>query len=367
MIHILKLLKEWGTNLKGDWFKNIGPGKISAFILISYTILFGALLYGTRLITFTFHESISWLLSLGVAVIPAYFLTRFLIQKFVYRRIKLIYKLISETKSIEGTLESDPLAALDLDMIERDVKKWMDRKNAEIDHRTQMEQFRKDYIGNVSHELKTPVFNIQAYLQTLQDDAVIQTEPHASFLNKALKNALRLQEIIDDLSLVDKLDAKSRVLEFQNFDLREMTEEIFEELHDLAQQKNIKLLFKEGADDHFMVHADREYIRIALSNLVTNSIKYGKYNGFVKVSFYKLEGNLLVEVSDNGIGISEEHLPHVFDRFYRVDKGRSREQGGSGLGLSILKHIIESHEQKVHIRSKEGVGTTIGFTLNLAN
>ena len=125
-------------------------------------------------------------------------------------------------------------------------------------------------------------------------------------------------------------------------------------------------MFKAGADQYFPVNADREFIRIALSNLVNNSIKYGKYNGFVKVSCYLMEESVLVEVSDNGIGIGEEHLPHVFERFYRADKSRSREQGGSGLGLSIVKHIMEGHHQTLHVRSKEGVGSTFGFTLRKA-
>jgi two-component system phosphate regulon sensor histidine kinase PhoR len=152
----------------------------------------------------------------------------------------------------------------------------------------------------------------------------------------------------------------------QNFDIRELTREVFTDVELKAHEKNINLQFKDGADRSFIVHADKEYIRQILINLIINSLKYGVENGFCKVSFYRMDREVLVEISDDGIGIEEVHLKHLFDRFYRVDKSRSRESGGSGLGLSIVKHILEAHNQSINVRSTPGEGTTFGFTLKLA-
>lgn len=363
----LKPSKELGISLRPDLFKNISPSGLSRLIVLSFIFSFLITWAVMNLINIQFQSWLTWCFIIFITLTLSYILTYFLISQFIYRRVKLIYKLITDfKKKDEQESEFKTFDASDLSQAEEDALKWVERKNAEIDHRTQMEQFRKEYIGNVSHELKTPVFNIQAYLQTIQDDQVIHTDQHLLFLEKAIKNVVRLQEIIDDLSVIDRLDAGVRILDHQVFNIRELTEEVFEEHQGLAQQKNIKLMFKEGAAESFNVLADKEYIRIALSNLVNNSIKYGKYNGFVKVSFYQLDHNLLIEVSDNGIGIPEDHLPRVFDRFYRVDLSRSRDQGGTGLGLSIVKHIIESHNQKLHVRSKSGVGTTFGFTLEIS-
>lgn len=175
-----------------------------------------------------------------------------------------------------------------------------------------------------------------------------------------------MQSIIEDLNIVYKLESGTQILDLQTFDIKNLIEEVFEENASLTAAKNIKLKFKNGAEESIRVEADKEHIQIVLNNLINNSIKYGKVSGYTKVSLYDLDKLVLIEVTDNGIGISEEHIKHVFDRFYRVDKSRSRDQGGSGLGLSIVKHIIESHGQKLHVRSKEGYGTTFGFTLQKA-
>lgn len=347
-----------------DFLKNIGPKGLallisSCFAAISLIFFFILRAAGVSI------TSAGTLIFLILAVsFFAYFLSFYLINYFLYRKIKLIYKIISDRKlSEEAGKDQLQLFNQDLSVVERDTFLWVKRKNQELDQMKEMERFRREYLGDVSHELKTPLFNIQAYLQTLVDDRSLPEEQQTEFLSKALKNATRLQEIINDLTIIHKIESGERALKLQSFNIRELIAEVFEEQQDIAAMKNIKLLFKEGADQDYSVNADREFIRIALSNLVNNSIKYGKYNGFVKVSCYLMEESVLVEVSDNGIGISEEHLPHVFERFYRADKSRSREQGGSGLGLSIVKHIMEGHQQTLHVRSKEGVGSTFGFTL----
>ncbi len=366
MTPILKPLKEWATNLKPELFKNISPDKLAGIIAV---VTAGILLALSALIfVYLKTYNIVIFLFLLIVLVPVliYFLVRYLIQYFIYRRIKLIYKLISDTKLQDADVSSYRTHDLQsLEHAELDAINWIQKKNLEILHIKEMESFRREYIGNVSHELKTPIFNIQAYIQTVLDDEMADQQIALSFLNKALKNASRLQEIIEDLSIVYKLESGEKVLAPEKFNIKELADEVLEDHQSLADQKQIKLMFKAGADEDHLVYADKEYIRIALSNLVHNGIKYGKYNGFVKISIYTLDKKILIEVSDNGIGISEEHLPHVFERFYRVDKSRSREQGGSGLGLSIVKHIADAHHQTLHVRSKEGAGTTFGFTLEL--
>ncbi|HEX5626206.1 MAG TPA: ATP-binding protein [Saprospiraceae bacterium] len=299
--------------------------------------------------------------------LSSFLLIRYGVGQILYRRVKILYKLISETKWSDKSKSDVKLGDSEyLNNVEQDVERYIARKNLEMDHLLQMEQYRKDYIGNVSHELKTPVFNIQGYLQTLIDGAMDDPEVRANFLEKAYKNALRLQSIIEDLSIVHKLESGRQVLDMDTFDMKELVEEVFDENSPIAEKKNIKIRFKLGADETHLVTADKEHIRIVLNNLINNAIKYGKVSGYCKVSLYDMEDSVLAEVSDNGIGIPEEHLKHVFDRFYRVDKSRSREQGGSGLGLSIVKHILEAHGQNLHVRSKVGIGTTFGFTLKKA-
>lgn len=351
--------------MRPELIKNIKPGSLAALISALYTIGilgFSFILFLGKSKSISIYSFL--ILSLVVPIL-FFWPVRFLIQLFIYRRIKLIYKLISETKSQDssyiGYLTQDRQS---LENAEMDAIKWISKKNLEIVHIKEMEAFRRQYIGNVSHELKTPIFNIQAYLQTILDDKFNDPHQSTSFLKKALKNATRLQEIIEDLSIVYKLESGERVLSPEIFNIKELADEVIDEHQSLADQKQIKLMFKTGADEDQMVYADKEYIRIALSNLVNNGIKYGKFNGFVKISIYNLDTKILIEVSDNGIGIAEEHLPHVFDRFYRVDKSRSRESGGSGLGLSIVKHIADAHQQALHVRSKEGAGSTFGFTLD---
>jgi two-component system phosphate regulon sensor histidine kinase PhoR len=203
-------------------------------------------------------------------------------------------------------------------------------------------------------------------LHTLLDGGLYDEKVNMTFLKKAAKNVDRLYTIVEDLSAIARLEAGNLVLEMQAFDIKELTEEVFEDLELKARDKNISLEFKEGASQNYKVLADREYIRQVLTNLVHNSIKYGKVNGLTKIGFYDMDKNILIEVADNGIGIPNHHLLHVFDRFYRVDKSRSRAQGGSGLGLSIVKHIVEAHKQTINVRSTPDVGSTFGFTLEKA-
>ncbi|MEN9609596.1 MAG: hypothetical protein RLZZ628_410 [Bacteroidota bacterium] len=281
----------------------------------------------------------------------------FFTEKFIDNRIKLIYKKITSDKNADAEMPHH------LDEVERKVDEWTAHKDQEIKTLQELEAYRRNYLGNVSHELKTPIFNIQGFLHTLLDGGIHDENVNLSYLQKAAKNAERLQTIVEDLQAISKSDAGEMHLDLQTFDIQKLTQEVMDDMELKAKGRGIKLVFKEGASNGWMVRADRESIRQVLMNLINNSIKYGKDNGQTKIGFYDMDKIVLIEVSDNGIGIARHHLKHVFDRFYRVDKSRSREAGGSGLGLAIVKHIIEAHKQSVHWRSTEGAGSTFGFTL----
>lgn len=244
-----------------------------------------------------------------------------------------------------------------------EVDQWAENQKEEIRKYNSWAEYRRKFVGDISHELKTPIFNIQGYIHTLIDGGLEDHKINVKFLSKAAKNVERLQTIVEDLESISRLESGELILDIQSFDIKELTEEVFEELEIKSREKEIDFDFKQGAAKGFMVEADRETIRQVLVNLIHNSLKYGKENGKTRIGFYDMDKVILVEVADNGIGIPKQHINHVFDRFYRVDKSRSRNQGGSGLGLSIVKHIIEAHKQTINVRSTPDLGSTFGFTL----
>ncbi len=286
------------------------------------------------------------------------------LDHYIYRKIKLIYKTIHSQKvSTEVKASGLNLNRPIIDDVEEEVAQWADREEEQLGQYERFAEYRRRYVGDISHELKTPIFNIQGYLHTLIEGGYNDEKISMKFLKKAAKNVERLQTIVEDLSAISRLESGELMLDFDTFDLRVLTDEVFEELDLKSRETKVELAYKDGHDFKVLVRADRESIRQVLINLVTNSIKYGNAAGATKVGFYDMETYILCEVADNGIGIPEKHLPHVFDRFYRVDKSRSRKKGGSGLGLSIVKHIIEAHQQTINVRSTPGLGSTFGFTL----
>lgn len=289
-----------------------------------------------------------------------------LFEKFVYKRIRNVYKLIHNLKlgkelrnALGDQINDDPLADA-----EREVRDWAKQKASEISKLKEQAQFRKEFLSNISHEFKTPLFATQGYIETLQD-GVIDEDPEIakSFLEKASRNLDRLSYLIQDLEEISKLETGIISLTMERFDIVSLIKECIEDLEGKAKTNNIELKFKGKANHPVYVKADRKRIQQVLTNLIVNSIKYGKKNGKTSISVFTLLDQILVEVTDNGHGIDEKTLPRVFERFYRADKSRSRDIGGAGLGLAIVKHIIEAHEQNVHARSTEGLGTTFGFTL----
>ncbi|MFZ7113831.1 MAG: sensor histidine kinase [Bacteroidota bacterium] len=315
---------------------------------------------------FSLFENI-WIHYISIFIIS--FLATFIIFKslleiFIYRKIKLIYKTITtEKNSKEKTLEKIDLSNDIISNVGKEVIEWEKDRNDEIAQLKQMENFRKEFLGNVSHELKTPLFNIQGYIHTLLEGALDDPEVNVNYLQRASKSVERLTLIVDDLEAISKLESGELILDQRTFDIRDLMNEVFESIELKAKEMDIKVGFKEGSDRQFYVVADKDRIRQVLVNLMINSIKYGKRNGTTLVGFYDMDEKLLIEITDNGIGIDSKHLPRIFERFYRVDKSRSREQGGTGLGLAIVKHIIEAHQQTINVRSTAGIGTTFAFTL----
>jgi len=341
--------------------KNISPRQLSAFTALILSVPVGLLLW--------FVEK-DWLLSLIYFVLLftcSYFLISFVLERFIYRKIKLIYKFIYQTKATkkEETYYKYILPQKSIDEVREDVEAWASEKKEEIDLLRSNEQFRKEFLQNLSHEFKTPIFAIQGYVDTLLHGALENPEVNKRFLEKAATNVERLTDLISDLDEISRLERGELPLIKQNFIIQELVKETFESISIVAEQKNIRCNIKKGCESPLMVFADKEKIRQVLLNLTENSIKYGKQNGTITASMYITDGkHILVEISDDGIGISEKHLPRVFERFYRTDTGRSLDTTGSGLGLAICKHIVEAHGQTIHVRSRENVGTTIGFTLD---
>ncbi len=308
-----------------------------------------------------------WLLLFGVLLVGTYTITIYYLREYIYRRIKLIYKTIHRHKvPKEEKGQAVDLDSHIIDDIERQVTTWAENQQLELDRYKSWAEYRRRFVGDISHELKTPIFNIQGYVHSVLDSDLEDKDTTHYFLKKAAKNIDRLHTIVEDLGAIARLETGNLMLDLQNFDIKELVKEVFEDLEFKALERSISLIFKDRADESWIVRADRESIRQVLTNLVANSIKYGNDCGRTKVGFYDMDRYILVEVADNGIGIPTQHIPHVFDRFYRVDKSRSRVQGGSGLGLSIVKHIIEAHHQTINVRSTPKLGSTFGFTLEKA-
>jgi two-component system phosphate regulon sensor histidine kinase PhoR len=295
-----------------------------------------------------------------------FFLIRLMLEQYVFRRIKLIYKIINDNKKEQIGKGLTKFHEKSIADVNANVVEWATSTKKEIAALKSLEEYRKNYVGNISHELKTPIFTVQAYLHTLLDGGIHDENINIKYLKRAAENVERLQNIVEDLDVISKLESGQFELDMRHFDIKELVSETFMDLQPIAKEKKIKLIFKEGAAQPYQVLGDKDSIRQVMTNLLVNSIKYGNQQGITKVSFYDMDKKILIEVSDNGIGIDEKHLKHLFDRFYRVDTSRSRKQGGSGLGLSIVKHIIEAHGQTIKVRSTPNIGTTFGFTLQKA-
>ncbi len=336
--------------------------KLSVLVLITAS----AVAISIALVNFHFQGSLYYMLvSFGVSFITSFIVFYYLLEKYIYSKIKLIYKLIHNLKlgkdlkdALGEYVSGDPI-----NDVEHEVKEWAREKKKEIDLLKKQEQFRREFLSNVSHEFKTPLFAIQGYVETACDCLHDDPESAKKFLNKAGKNVERLSYLINDLDSISKLETGEIPINYDNFDFVLLAREIMDSMEDKARAKGIVLSFKEKYTTPALVHADREKIRQVMINLIQNSLKYGKENGSTAIKIFELHDQYLIEVTDDGIGIDEKHLPRLFERFYRVDSHRAREVGGTGLGLAIVKHILEAHQQIISVRSTLGIGTTFAFTL----
>jgi two-component system phosphate regulon sensor histidine kinase PhoR len=320
----------------------------------------------TFLVGFLFDSwSAQMMLSLGAFALISFVLTFVIIQwrieQFIYSRIKKLYDDLTILQS--SAINTGPVTT-DMKTLTAEIEKFAQEKKLEIDGLKVREQYRKDFLGNISHELKTPLFMIQGYILTLLDGAVDDKKVAKKYLQRAAKGVDRLAYIIKDLDLITKFEAGNLTVEPEEFDAVDLVKSVFEMLEMRASKKNITLTFDMEYQQPIFVWADAEKIQQVLTNLIVNAIKYGHEDGTIEVSIEDLvKSKVIIRITDNGEGIAKEHIPRLFERFYRVDKSGSRKEGGSGLGLSIVKHIIEAHGEKIYVESVLGVGSEFSFTL----
>lgn len=301
------------------------------------------------------------LLFVVICYLFSFFVIQYRVERFIYKRVQKIYDdvaLLDASNFVPGRITTD------METLTKEVERFAQDKKLEIEALKIRENYRKEFIGNISHELKTPLFTVQGYILTLLDGAMKDKNVRKKYLQRANKGVERLIYIIKDLDMITKLEVGDLNLNKENFDIVELVQNVFDLLEMKARQKNISITFDKAYQQSIFVNGDRDKIQQVLTNLIVNSIKYGKEDGTTEVSIEDLIKNkVIIRVTDNGEGIEEENIPRLFERFFRVDKSGSRKEGGSGLGLAIVKHIIEAHEEKLYVESKLSIGSEFSFTL----
>ncbi|RAJ18124.1 two-component system phosphate regulon sensor histidine kinase PhoR [Olleya aquimaris] len=294
----------------------------------------------------------------------SFLVIQFRVEKFIYKRINQIYKDLTLLESVSFRKDS---ITTDMATLTKQIDKFAKNKKLEIETLKVREEYRKEFMGNISHELKTPLFTVQGYLETLLDGAIDDKNVAEKYLNRANKGVERLIYIVKDLDMITKLEVGDLSLDITTFDIVQLIQSVFELLEMKAAKKKITLTFDMEYNNPILVKGDEERIQQVLTNLIVNSIKYGQEKGTTEISIERLIKNkVIVRVTDNGEGIEKQHIPRLFERFYRVDKSGSRKEGGSGLGLAIVKHIIEAHDEKIYVESEYNIGSEFSFTLEKA-
>lgn len=333
--------------------------KSALYITLFSTGLVGGLLF----LFFTFSWQFCALFFFIIGTF-SFFVIQYRVEHFIYRRVKKIYDDVSLLDST--TFRSQPITT-DMATLTKEVKKFATDKKLEIETLKVREEYRREFLGNVSHELKTPLFTVQGYISTLLDGAMGDKNLRKKYLERAEKGVERLIYIVNDLDMISKFEMGDLNLEYSKFDIVELVQNVFDLLEMRADTKNIILMFDRRYSKGITVYADKEKIEQVVTNLVVNSIKYGKENGTTEITIEDLVKNkIIVRVRDNGEGIEKNHIPRLFERFFRVDKSGARSEGGSGLGLSIVKHIIEGHDEKIYVESEFSKGSEFSFTLEKA-
>ena len=307
---------------------------------------------------------ITIIFSIIILFIISFFITQYRAEHFIYRRLKKLYQEVSILNVNDLKRDS---ATTDIDKLSKSMQKFVEGKRLEIKSLTERDSFRRDFLGNVAHELKTPLFTVQGYILTLMEGAINDKQIRMKYLDRANKGVERLVAVIKDLDMIAKLENDGLKLNIEVFNILELIQNVFDLFEMKAKKRNISLRFDKIYEFPVFVKGDVEKIEQVLINLIVNSIKYGKPNGTTILGVDDFnDKKFIVKVIDNGEGINKEHIPRLFERFYRVDQSRSREQGGSGLGLSIVKHIVEAHNQKILLKSTFGKGSEFSFTLEKA-
>ncbi len=337
--------------------KNLSYKQLAAIMAVAIAIFGGLLVWVT---------SSKWyygFFALFAFFLFTFYLLSFLLDRFINRKIKVIYKLISKEKAsikIEGENFDKTI-----DEVKEDVEKWAVEKRGEIVRLQNNESFRKEFLMNLAHELRTPIFAIQGYISTLLDGEIENPEVNVRFLENASRSTDRLSALVDDLREISHYESQQIRLEKNAFSIQKLVKKVFVELQPLAEEKNISLSIKKGCEGDFFVWADAVRIEQVLNNLVQNAIKYGHQDGHVLAGIYLVgKKEILIEIADNGMGMKPDQSIRAFERFFRTDEARAVDKLGNGLGLAIVKHIIEAHEHTISCRSEIGLGTTFSFTLD---
>jgi two-component system phosphate regulon sensor histidine kinase PhoR len=328
------------------------PIKISLFLSAVLFVLAGSLFY---VASGTEYFLLSLVLFFWFSVVLIYYV----LKLYIDSKISVIYKNIYKHKGVTRFVD------VDIDSVEKEVENWAIQKENEILQMKASETYRREFIGNVSHELKTPIFNIQGYILTLLDGGLYDEKVNMKYLKRTSKSVDRMINIVDDLEVITRLETEETQLEIGEFNIVELAKDVLDQLELKANESKIELSIQKEIPGEFVL-GDIDKIQQVFANLISNSIKYGKEGGRTEVRFFDMNENILIEIADDGIGISEMDLPRLFERFYRVDKNRSRKIGGTGLGLAIVKHIIEAHNQTINVRSTVDVGSTFSFILEKA-
>ncbi|WP_412559794.1 sensor histidine kinase [Winogradskyella sp. MIT101101] len=332
--------------------------KTSLYVTLFVTLLVSVFLY--------YNNALNWEIIFFpfICFSLSFVIIQFRVERFIYKRVKKIYDDLTLLESVD--LRQQPITT-DMGTLTKEIDKYAKDKKIEIETLKVREEYRKEFIGNVSHELKTPLFTVQGYIDTLLDGGIDDEKIRKKYLTRASKGVERLTYIIKDLDMITKLEVGDLSLKKERFDIVKLVQNVFDLFEMKAAKKSITLTFDIDYTEPVLVYADIERIQQVLTNLIVNSIKYGRRKGTTEISIENLiKSKVIVRVTDNGEGIKEEHLPRLFERFYRVDKSGSRKEGGSGLGLSIVKHIIEAHEEKMYVESELSVGSEFSFTLEKA-
>ncbi len=312
------------------------------------------------------HPLVMIIASIVIAFIIAFFLIYYAVNNFIFEKINPIYKTIENIPITKDELRKKLEGKDVIQEVNRMVINYAQNRAKEIKKLRRMEKYRKEFLGNVSHELKTPIFNIQGYILTLLDGGLEDPEINREYLERTEKSINRMVSIIEDLESITKLETGKLALEWEDFDIVQLVKYVYELQDSIRARFNIDFAFDRSYDKPIVVAGDKKRITEVLNNLIVNSIFYGNKGGKTTISFAEMGENILIDVTDNGLGLEEDEIPRIFERFYRTDKSRSRDRGGTGLGLSIVKHIIEAHNQTITVRSEPGSGSSFSFTLKKA-